>query len=417
MSNFIPIRPFKHWQLPWHHHRPRIGIEISSSSVQVVAIECYRKQWYVRACGVEVFDGDPEDVAVQQKALIRLLMRLGVRQGFVSVTMSTPVMSRKIFLPSGLADDEIDLLIRLDADKYIPYPLGEVSFDFWVLSDDGHEMSVLLVAVRTSMVDRCTEIVAAAGLDVLVVDVHEYALASSVLPMMLGLSGVVVVAHIDDIKTHVYAVRLDPHHSFAGFDYHQECLNHMPSVSDDIHSMKDESDHHENMASDDNEPTDGLGFYEFLAQYGQSTSKDIDSSDKESSRYSQQNTVSHQHSLDYEIRFDEAVDVEDIAVSKKSSNTSFASCDFSKHITANIQKILSSYESSTQTKVGTVILSGQSDENLVAQLSRVVDIPVYLADPFQEMSIGRGVSQVELDRSSRLAVACGLAVRAFDGIN
>lgn len=415
MSDSSFAKLFKNWRLPWCTHHPTIGIEIGSSSVQAVVLERYRDQWHLKACSVQDFDGDAEDVTVQQSALTRLLMRLGVSQGSVSVTTHTPVMSRTIALPSGLSDDDIDLLIRLDADKYIPHPLGEVSFDFWMLGDDGREMSVLLVAVRMSMVDRCAEIVAAAGLDVDVVDVHEYALARGLTPVITDLSGEVAIIHIDDNKTYVYAVHMDQNRIFSGFHYRQEYLNHALGSADDIRAVKVELDASKITPINDNDSVEGMDFYEFLAQHRQDATKSADAPIKQLSKsldFDRSSNI-HSYSSDYEIRFDGVVDAgADLA---ESLGEAPACHDVSEQV-ANLQKMLLSYESSAHTKVDVVVLSGLSDEYLAAQLSQAVGVPVYLADPFLGMSISRGVSQAELDRSSRLVVACGLAMRGFDGV-
>lgn len=417
MSDSSFAKLFKNWRLPWCTHYPTIGIEIGSSSVQAVVLERFQDQWHLKACGVQDFDGDAEDVTVQQLALTRLLMRLGVSQGSVSVTTHTPVMSRTIALPSGLSDDDIDLLIRLDADKYIPHPLDEVSFDFWVLGDDGREMSVLLVAVRMSMVDRCAEIVAAAGFDVNVVDVHEYALARGLTPVIVDLSGEVAIIHIDDSKTYVYAAHMNQHRIFSGFHYRQEYLNHALGSADDIRAIKVELDASKiTPINDDDDSVEGMDFYEFLAQHRQDATKSADAPIKQLSKsldFDHSSNI-HSYSSDYEIRFDGVVDAG--ADLTESLGEAPACHDVSEQV-ANLQKMLLSYESSAHTKVDVVVLSGLSDEYLAAQLSQVVGVPVYLADPFLGMSISRGVSQAELDRSSRLVVACGLAMRGFDGVS
>ncbi|WP_435931209.1 type IV pilus biogenesis protein PilM [Moraxella bovoculi] len=416
MSDSSFAKLFKNWRLPWCTHYPTIGIEIGSSSVRAVVLERFQDQWHLKACGVQDFDGDAEDVTVQQLALTRLLMRLGMSQGSVSVTTHTPVMSRTIALPSGLSDDDIDLLIRLDADKYIPHPLDEVSFDFWVLGDDGREMSVLLVAVRMSMVDRCAEIVAAVGLDVNVVDVHEYALARGLTPVIVDLSGEVAIIHIDDSKTYVYAAHMNQHRIFSGFHYRQEYLNHALGSADDIRAIKVESDASKITPINDNDSVEGMDFYEFLAQHRQDAIKNADAPTEklsESLDFDHSSNI-HSYSSDYEIRFDAVVDAG--ADLTESLGKAPACHDVSEQV-ANLQKMLLSYESSAHTKVDVVVLSGLSDEYLAAQLSQVVGVPVYLADPFLGMSISRGVSQAELDGSSRLVVACGLAMRGFDGVS
>lgn len=416
MSGFSLLRLFNRWR----DHCLRIGIEIGEASIRAVVLERHRRQWYVRACGVQLLDGDTDDVLAQQSALTRLLMRLGVRKGVTSVTMSTPIMSRTITLPSGLQDDEIDLLIRLDADKYIPYPLDEVCFDFWVLGDDGREMSVLLIIGRASMVDRCVEIAAGAALDVEIVDVHEYALIYGLLPTIRDLVGQVLVIHIDDMKTYVYAMRLDDHQDFSGFNYRQEYLNQRTkSTSDVVSEPKNKMDAYTEELTDKDGMVDGMDFHEFLVHYNQTATQEI----VDSTAANPKNTVlknmdvqDEQNMENYEIRFDDVLNAKKMDEKLKLLNHSSVCIDRNEQVT-NLQKIILSYEYSAQIQVDSVVVSGLSDEGVVIELSNVLDVPVHLADPFRGMNVSRSIHHVQRAKMSQLVVACGLAIRAFDRVD
>lgn len=196
-----------------------IGIELGAASVRMVVLTQHRGRFHVKVCEACAFEERGAEAALSD-----LLSKHGIRHGVVAVVSSAPVMTRSITLPSGLSDDEIDIHIRLEAHKYIPHALDEVSFDFVVQADDGEQMQVLLVMMRTDSVDECVSALASCGLDVNVVDVPEFALSYALSPLLDELVGRVLVVYKDDVKTHIYAASIERAGVFAGFDHRQEYL-------------------------------------------------------------------------------------------------------------------------------------------------------------------------------------------------
>lgn len=404
--------------MPWQKQKTLIGIELGVSAVRLVALQKYRKKFHVVACGTQAFasDGDEVDWAVVQSALANLLSRCGIQRGSVAMVLSAPVMMRQISLPSGLSDDEIDIHIRLDAQKYIAYPLEEMNFDFWRLGDDGVELSVLLVVVREQAVHEAVAMASACGLEVLVVEVQEFALARALADELAGLSGGVLVVHIDQTKTHLYGVAMNQHGVFAGFDDHQEHLTMATAyeqVDDELNKavVAAPADSPSDVADSHNHLESGMNFEEFLQSLEQNKESVADT--KEASVSSD---TTNDPTDDYAICFDDEVSGQQQGSLLNMSHTHHSPIidDVGAVAQADrIAKLIAAYEISIKQPVDMVILSGMADDNLVNLLAQSSHKMVKLANPFAGMSVARGV-KVQ-GECSGLSVACGAAMRADDG--
>lgn len=430
---------------PYRASLPLIGIEIGTSAVRLVVLERHRHGFFVKTFGVESFhqDGDELDVPAVAASLSRLLVRCGVSSGQVAMVSSAPIMTRLLSLPVGLGDDEIDLHIRLEAHRYVPYPLDEVSFDFWVVGADESGLQVLLVVMREQAVDECVQIAMNSGIELSVLDVQEYALARGLSDTMAGLVGCVCVLHIDETKTHLYAVQIGADGVFSGFDYHKEYLHtvNMPyAVYDDKATMPDKAtvpddasdgatawhtdgyDKSSNKGDDKNDDSDAVGmdFDTFLKLHHKaSPSHDTGVSlDEQGGQMMTQ---------PYEIRFDggtsthhDKTHAQKWADKMTDNQTNLTDSSHSSHQeqaqAQKLLKMLTAYESSTQMDIDTVILSGLADEMLVQTLAQISHKSVRLANPFVSMDVVYPMGNVGLSLLPSLVVACGVAMRVDEGV-
>lgn len=163
-----------------------LGIDISSTSVKLLELSKHGERYRVENYGVEslppnaVVEKNIIDIEGVSQAVSRLLVksRSNVKQVAVAVAGSS-VITKTIEMNASMTDEEMEELIRIEADQYIPYPLDEVSIDFEVLGPlkaDDSRVQVLLVACRTENVDMRTEVLESAGLEAKVVDVEAYAM-------------------------------------------------------------------------------------------------------------------------------------------------------------------------------------------------------------------------------------------------
>ncbi|NML26438.1 pilus assembly protein PilM [Zoogloea dura] len=170
--------------------RPLIGVDISSSSVKMVELSAasgggYRVERYaVESLPREaVSDGNIANLDAVSEAIRRGWRRLGTSTKFVALALpASAVITKKIILPAGLRDQELEVQVESEANQYIPFALDEVNLDFQVIgpaASGADEDEVLIAASRKEKVEDRVAAAEAAGLKALVMDVESYASLSA----------------------------------------------------------------------------------------------------------------------------------------------------------------------------------------------------------------------------------------------
>jgi type IV pilus assembly protein PilM len=88
------------------------------------------------------------------------------------------VITKKIVLPAGLREDEMELQVESEAHQYIPFSLDEVSLDFCVIGPNAGsvgDVDVLIAASRKDRVQDRQGLAEAAGLTPVVLDIESHA--------------------------------------------------------------------------------------------------------------------------------------------------------------------------------------------------------------------------------------------------
>lgn len=166
---------------------PMIGVDISSSSVKLLELsESPKKNGFVVERYVieslpadAVSDGNINNLDAVSEALRRAWKRMGTRIKNVSLALpAAAVISKKILLPAGLRDDDLEYQVESEANQYIPFALEEVNLDFQVIGpspSNPDEIEVLLAASRKANVEDRIATAQSAGLKTVVMDVEPYA--------------------------------------------------------------------------------------------------------------------------------------------------------------------------------------------------------------------------------------------------
>jgi type IV pilus assembly protein PilM len=165
---------------------PMIGLDISSSSVKLVELDQNASGQYVLERlafqSLEkgwITDGQIERFDEVVEAIKRLIARSGT--GTRKVIMGMPqaaVITKKIILPAGLREDEMEVQVEAEANQYIPFSLDEVSLDFCVIGPSPASMDdveVLIAASRKDRVQDRQSLAEAAGLEPVVLDIESHA--------------------------------------------------------------------------------------------------------------------------------------------------------------------------------------------------------------------------------------------------
>ncbi|MEY2843732.1 MAG: hypothetical protein RI920_1769 [Pseudomonadota bacterium] len=167
-------------------HPPMIGLDISSSSVKLVelsqtvsgeftldrfASEPFEKGWIV--------DGQIEKFDEVAEAVRKVVVKSGTRTKHVAMAMPpSAVITKKIMLPAGLREEEMELQVEAEANQYIPFSLDEVSLDFCVVGPSptsAGDVEVLIAASRKDRVQDRQGLAEAAGLKPAILDIESHA--------------------------------------------------------------------------------------------------------------------------------------------------------------------------------------------------------------------------------------------------
>jgi type IV pilus assembly protein PilM len=340
------------------------GLDIGTSTVKVLEITKPGDNFCLSSYGTASFpentvvDKEIKEVEVLADAVVLAKRRAKLTASGLSMAMPTSMVITKIIsMDANLDEDDLESQLQVTANRYIPYPLEEVSFDFNVLGSnekDEHKVDVLIAASRTEHVDARVDAVQEAGLPVRVVDVECYAL-ERVLPL---------VAHQlpnEGVDTSVAIVNIG-------------AIESSLTVMDNL-----------SMIYTREEAFGGKQLTEQIAQR-------------------------------LDIPFEQA----EIAKKEGSIPAEVAEevyATFNETLAMQIDNALRFYESSGDSdRVNHILLTGGTAAlpGLVEAIQKNIGITASVADPFANMDIGRGVNIRQLKKDApSLLVACGLALRSF----
>jgi type IV pilus assembly protein PilM len=190
---------------------PMIGLDISSTSVKLLELGRAGERYRVESYAVvplppnAVEEKNLVDVEAVGAAISRAVRRAGTRtKNVVAAVAGSAVITKIISMPASLSDEEMADQLSLEADQYIPYPLEEVNLDFEVIgpAENNEDMvDVLLAASRSENVDVRVAACELAGLTAKVIDVEAFAMetAFTLLDQQLPDNGVGKTIAIVDI--------------------------------------------------------------------------------------------------------------------------------------------------------------------------------------------------------------------------
>lgn len=178
---------------------PLIGLDITSSAVKIVELDSSGKNGYqIEHYAIEplprdaVVDGNIMNLDAVSECVKRAWVRSGSRIREVAVALPTAaVITKKIVMPAGLREDEMESQVETEANQYIPFALDEVNLDFQVLgasANSPEDVDVVIAAARKDKVEDRVAAAQAAGLKAVVMDVESFATeaAFSLIQQQLG---------------------------------------------------------------------------------------------------------------------------------------------------------------------------------------------------------------------------------------
>jgi type IV pilus assembly protein PilM len=165
---------------------PLIGADLSSSAIKMVELtEAGVGSYRIERYAIEplpkdsVVEGNINNLDAVSDALKRCHKRLGTNIKNVALALpNAAVISKRIFVPAGQTDEELEMQVETEANQYIPFSLDEVNLDFQVLGpapNNPEDVEVLIAASRKEKIEDRVAAAEAAGLKATVMDVDLYA--------------------------------------------------------------------------------------------------------------------------------------------------------------------------------------------------------------------------------------------------
>ena len=200
-----------------------LGLDISSSSVKLVELSRDKAgNLVLDRCAIEplergwITDGNVEKFDEVAEAVRRVVRKSGTRTKNVALALPpSAVITKKIVLPGGMSEQELEIQVESEANQYIPFSLDEVSLDFCVMGQNATsagDVEVLIAASRKEKVQDRQGLAEAAGLKAMILDVESYAsrLATSRLIEQLpgqGRDAVVALFEVGAFTTSMQVLR------------------------------------------------------------------------------------------------------------------------------------------------------------------------------------------------------------------
>src|SRR5258708_1563864 len=121
---------------------PLIGVDISSSSVKMVELTgAGRGRYPLEGYTIEplpkdaVVDGNIMNLEEVGDALRRGWKRMGTRAKNLAMALpSAAVITKKIVVPAGQTDEQLEAQVETEANQYIPFALEEANLHFQTLA-------------------------------------------------------------------------------------------------------------------------------------------------------------------------------------------------------------------------------------------------------------------------------------------
>jgi type IV pilus assembly protein PilM len=159
-----------------------VGLDIGSSTLKAVELKKTRGGLQVAHIGLEplatdvVVDSMIMDSPAVCSALGKLFTESEIKSKSVATSLSGHSVIVKRINVQQMEEPELGDSIQVEAAQHIPFDISDVKIDYQVLTDDGPQLDVLLVAVKKDKILNYTNVLSMAGRSPVIVDVDVFAL-------------------------------------------------------------------------------------------------------------------------------------------------------------------------------------------------------------------------------------------------
>lgn len=178
---------------------PKLGIDIGASSIKLVELfPAGKNRWKMgtaTVAGVPVggIVGNQNNIAAVSQIIAKLLKDSGVRTRRVVASIPEDQISSHIVEMPMMSETEIGQALQWQVEQYIPIPAEKAVWSYQVIKKDQASggVEILLVASAKSLINAYTQVLEAAGLEVLALETELMAISRAVVPVDFPLSMVV----------------------------------------------------------------------------------------------------------------------------------------------------------------------------------------------------------------------------------
>ena len=200
---------------------PLLAVDIGSNSIKVGRLMGTPGKYELSNFGVmpleseSVIDGVVQDEDHVADALARLVKAENVDTPHaVASVAGEAVMIKKIKVPV-MSHEELEEFIPQEAEQYIPFDIDDVRIDFQVLEgtptledhefeEEEEKQEILLVAVQNDIIDSRSNVLTAAGLKPVIIDLDVFAMVNAInISRNLQAMGSVAIIDLGGTFTHL----------------------------------------------------------------------------------------------------------------------------------------------------------------------------------------------------------------------
>ncbi|MEQ1879664.1 MAG: pilus assembly protein PilM [Burkholderiales bacterium] len=238
---------------------PLIGVDISSSSVKMVELAAgARGQYRLERYTIEplpkdaVVDGNIMNLEEVGDAVRRGWKRMGSRAKHLALALpAAAVITKKIVVPAGQTDEQLEAQVETEANQYIPFALEEVNLDFQTLGpapNSPDDVEVLIAASRKEKVEDRVAVAESVGLKASVMDIDSFAAQNAFELMQTqlpdgGVDQVIAVVDVGATMMNVNVLRNGQsvflrEQPFGGMQLTQEIMRHYNLSAEEAEAAK-----------------------------------------------------------------------------------------------------------------------------------------------------------------------------------
>lgn len=162
-----------------------VGLDIGSRTIKAAELYNTKNGFGLKSYGtIDIASGLIEEGTIKEPERVadsirELFKTSNIKEQNVAISIGGYSVIVKKINVQNMSEEELHETIRFEAEQYIPFDISDVNIDFQILGEaenNPNQMSLLLVAAKTDMIDEYIRLVQLAGLNPCVIDVDAFAL-------------------------------------------------------------------------------------------------------------------------------------------------------------------------------------------------------------------------------------------------